>query len=273
MQKIILCCFFVLFISKGVVAQDLIFSAPPRESKQAGQALYQPLASFLSKMLDKKVTYVHPGNWLTYQNTMRDGGYDIAFDGPHFASWRVEHLQHEVLVKVPGTLQFYLIINKDDPNVKTSKDLIGRKVCGISPPNLSTLAVLAHYNNPVRQPIIKGISGGMGKVFKTFSEQKCSGAVLRTIYFNKKLTDAQRSNVKIVFTSEPLTNQVITMGKRVSRAEMEKVQIALLNTDEGNAALNPILQRFNKKAKKFLASNNQDVEGVSRLLEGIIFGW
>ena len=273
MQKSLLCFAFAIFLSNSVFAQDLILSAPPRENKQAGQKLYQPLASFLTKQLGKKVKYVHPGNWLTYQNTMRDDGYDFVFDGPHFASWRVEHLRHEVMVKVPGTLQFYLIANKDDPKVKTSTDLIGRAICGISPPHLSTLAVLAHFNNPVRQPIIKGIKGGMGKVYKAFNEQKCSGAVLRTLYFKKKLTDEQKSRVKIVFTSEPLTNQVITAGKRISRADMEKIQKTLLQTKEGNTALKPILQRFNKKAKNFLKASNEDVKGVNQLLEGVIFGW
>lgn len=273
-MRIFLLCFAIAtFISNSAFAQDLILSAPPRENKQAGQKLYQPLASFLTKQLGKKVKYVHPGNWLTYQNTIRADGYDFVFDGPHFASWRVEHLQNEVLVKVPGTLQFYLIANKDDTKIKTSTDLIGHYICGISPPHLSTLAVLAHFNNPVRQPIIKGIKGGMGKVFKAFSEHKCSAAVLRTLYFKKKLTDEQKNKVKILFTSEPLTNQVITASKRISRSDMEKIQKALLETKEGNAALKPILQRFNKKAKSFLKSSNEDVKGVNQLLEGVIFGW
>jgi len=273
MRKFLLSLLVGLFLSSPVLAKDLILSAPPRENKQAGEKLYQPLASFLSKQLGKQVKYVHPGNWLTYQNTMRDDGYDFVFDGPHFASWRVVHLNNVVLAKLPGTLQFYLIANKDDPKVKTSTDLIGRSICGISPPHLSTLSVLAHYSNPVRQPIVKGISGGMGKVYKAFSEEKCSGAVLRTLYFKKKLTDEQKSKVKIVFTSEPLTNQVITASKRISRADMEKIQKELLGTKEGNAALKPILQRFNKKAKNFLKSSNEDVKGVNELLEGVIFGW
>ncbi|MDH5777459.1 MAG: phosphate/phosphite/phosphonate ABC transporter substrate-binding protein, partial [Gammaproteobacteria bacterium] len=69
-------------------------TAPPRESKEAGNKLYTPLANHLSKLLNAKVVYQHPGNWLNYQRDMREDKYDIVFDGPHFISWRLEHLKH-----------------------------------------------------------------------------------------------------------------------------------------------------------------------------------
>ena len=73
-------------------ARNLILSAPPRETAEAGMKIYGPIAQHLSKLLGVIVTYKHPGNWMTYQHEMRDDKYDIIFDGPHFISWREKHL-------------------------------------------------------------------------------------------------------------------------------------------------------------------------------------
>jgi ABC-type phosphate/phosphonate transport system substrate-binding protein len=262
----------VLF-SINIYATELILSAPPRESKEAGEKLYTPLAEFLSRQLGQPVKYHHPDSWFTYQNKMRDDTYDIVFDGPHFASWRIAHLKHEVLVKLPGSLQFHLVARVDDETTKSAKELIGRYICGISPPNLSTLSVLTHYSNPVRQPIIKGINGGMGKVYKSLEAKKCSGAVLRTAFYQKKLSIDDRNKIKIILTSEPLPNQVITASKRISRANVEKLQLAFLHSKEGAGALDPILRRFAGKAKSFISAQNNEFDGNNQLLEGVIFGW
>ena len=98
---------------------------------------------------------------------MRNDKYDIIFDGPHFVSWRMAHLGHEVLVMLSGNLQFVLLTDAKNNKYKSPDDLIGKYICGISPPNLSTVSVLDHFRNPVRQPVIRGIKGGMGKVFKS----------------------------------------------------------------------------------------------------------
>lgn len=257
----------------NIYATELILSAPPRESKEAGETLYTPLAEFLSRQLGQPVKYRYPDSWFTYQNNMRDNMYDIVFDGPHFASWRIEHLNHEVLVKLPGKLQFYLVARVDDDTTRTPNELIGRYICGISPPNLSTLSVLNHFHNPVRQPVIKGINGGMKKVYKSFEAKKCSAAVLRTTFYQKKLSQEDRDKIKIIFTSEPLPNQMITASKRISPADVEKLQFAFLKSEEGMEALEPILKRFGGKARSFVPAENNEVDGKNQLLEGVIFGW
>ncbi|WP_455203153.1 PhnD/SsuA/transferrin family substrate-binding protein, partial [Kaarinaea lacus] len=146
---------------------ELILSAPPRENPSVGEKLYGPLASHLTELLGEKVVYQHPHNWLEYQRDIRRGVYDIVFDGPHFVSWRLEHLKHDVLVKLPGTLEFVVVIHDDNDEIKSMKDLIGKKVCAIPPPNLATLTLIEQFNNPVRQPIIWGVNGGFMSVFQS----------------------------------------------------------------------------------------------------------
>ena len=80
---------------------ELVFSAPPRETPTIGNKRYQPIASYLSKVLGRKVVYKHPGTWGAYRTEMLQGDYDIVFDGPHFNSYRAEKMKYNILAKIP----------------------------------------------------------------------------------------------------------------------------------------------------------------------------
>lgn len=261
-----------LFLPVQVLAKDLILTAPPRESAEAGQKIYGPIAAHLTKILGNKVVYEHPANWIAYQRDMRNDKYDIVFDGPHFVSWRIAHLGHQVLVKLPGHLQFVLLTDKDNKKYNKADDLIGRNICGISPPNLSTLSVLDYYRNPVRQPVIKGIKGGMGKVFKSFKSGKCDAAVLRTAFYKKKLTKEQRAGMKQLFLSQKMPNQAISVSQRISPQAKRKIAESL-TMGNGVVSTTGILKRFGGKAKSFIHASNTEFQTQTALLEGVIFGW
>lgn len=253
-------------------AQDLILTAPPREKPAAGQKQYGPLADYLTKLFGRKVKYVFPGNWLKYQRDMRADKYDIIFDGPHFISWRILHLDNHVVVKLPGHLQFFLLVKKGDNKIKNINDLVAKTFCGVPPPNLATLSIIAAFPNPVRQPVIKGIRGAGKAVFGALSKGECEAAVLRTAYYKKFLTDAQRNSVKIVYTSPPYPNQGITVSKRVTPRE-QNLMVQALTVGDGVKATQPIVKRFGGKAKHFIPANDAEFKGINNLLEGVIFGW
>ena len=278
-MKIIKGYTFLLLILSSIYssafAKGLILSAPPRETAEAGMKLYGPVAAHLTKLLGVSVTYEHPGNWLKYQREMRDDKYDIIFDGPHFIAWREQHLGHEVLVKLPGKLQFMLVTDKDNDKLKKPNDLIGKNICGISPPNLSTLSVLDYYRNPVRQPVIKGIKGGMGKVYKSLAikdKKKCDAAVLRTAFYKKKLKQEQRDKIKTLFKSEAMPNQGVSVSRRISLELKLRIKKSL-TIGKGVSSTKGILQRFGGKAKSFIPVKQKEYAGYNNLLEGVIFGW
>ncbi len=237
-----------------MLAKDLILSAPPREAAQAGMEMYGQIAAHLTKLLKVNVTYQHPGNWMTYQHDMRNDKYNIIFDGPHFISWCEKYLEHEVLVKLPGKLQFVLVTDKANIKLKKAKDLIGKNICGISPPNLSTFSVLDYYRNPVRQPVIKGIKGGMKKVFNSLAKKdkkKCDAADLRTTFHSEKLKKQQRAKIKTIYKSKPMPNQGISVSNRISPELKLRIKNSLTIGD-GVASTRGLLKRFAGKAKSFI---------------------
>ncbi|VAW98132.1 hypothetical protein MNBD_GAMMA21-2598 [hydrothermal vent metagenome] len=267
-------CLSVVFLLlfQGAMAKDLVLTAPPREKPEAGQKLYGPIAIHLSKLLGQKVVYEHPKNWLNYQHAMRNDKFDIVFDGPHFISWRMAHLGHDVLVKLPGKLGFFLVAGKDDNEILRTKDLVGKKICGISPPNLSTLSVIAAYPNPVQQPVIKGIKGGMRAVEKAYLSGVCRAAVFRDAFFKKKLEASTREKVKIIYRSNPLPNQGISASKRLTDRQKSLI-VQSFTQGDGIKVSNGLLRRFGGKAKKFKKATTSEYLGHNLLLEGVIFGW
>ena len=265
--------FLVFILSISNAQAELILSAPPRESLKAGNELYGPLAEHLTQLLGEKVIYKHPDNWLHYQRELRNDVYDVVFDGPHFVSWRIKHLKHSVLVKLPGTLEFFIVTKKSDDKITELKDLIGKKICGISPPNLATMTVIDQFKNPVRQPDILPVRGGFKQVYKEFASGSCDAAVFRNNYYNKKLSADNRAMIRTLYESAPLPNQAISVSTRISARNQDKI-VESLTHGEGQNIARTIVKRFGgKKVKSFVPASQTEYLQQAELLEGVVFGW
>ncbi len=250
---------------------ELILTAPPRETAEIGEKTYGPLAEYLSQLLGEKVTYRHPYSWLEYQRDVRKDVYDIVFDGPHFVSWRMEHLKHDVLVKLPGTLEFVIVANSDDSEIAGMNDLVGKYVCTFPPPNLAALIIIQQYPNPVRQPELWGVAGSFNDVYAALSAKKCSAAVFRSNFYFGSLKPEERAGLKVLFSSKPLPNQAISVSKRVGTEEKLKI-IQSLGLEEGRRALENITARFSG-SKTFITAKKNEYVSHNLLLEGVVFGW
>jgi ABC-type phosphate/phosphonate transport system substrate-binding protein len=261
----------LLLVHSVYANADLILTSPPRESPADGLKQYGPLAEELTQLLGVKVTYQHPKGWLYYQRDMRTDRYDIIFDGPHFISWRMHQFDHIPVVKLPGNLAFVVITKKENKDVEKLDDLINTPICTIAPPNLSTLTVLARFDNPVRQPRLVTVKGGVPGVYKAFRAGKCKAAVLRDAFYNKKVPEEDRADIKVVFQSQPVSNQGISVSKRVTPEQRAIIAKAL--TEPDNKALEPTLKRFGGKAEKMMPATADDYDLHYRLLTGVIFGW
>ena len=251
---------------------DFVFTAPPRETPEAGEKVYKPLADYLSKFLGEKVVYEHPKTWHRYEKKMKNDEYDFVFDGPHFAAWRIESLHASPLIKLPGSLKFVLVVNKTKTNISSLKNLIGREICTLSPPNLGALTLISMFPHPARQPKYKIINGGFKAVAEAFSKGECDGAIFRSTFYYKKTDPAFRKTTKVIRDSKGLTNQGITVSRRIKPEVREKLVNNLLN-GEGRKALQPILNRFYSKANTFMPSSNDDYVDLNLLHDNMIFGW
>jgi ABC-type phosphate/phosphonate transport system substrate-binding protein len=205
----------------------LVFSAAPHEDEHNATETYGPIAEYLSKVLGKQVVYKHPGNWLSYQTEMKKGSYDLVFDGPHFNDWRVTKLQHNILVKFPTEHVFVVIVKSDNTKITDLKQLKGRTICAMSPPNLGTLTLFSQFDNPARQPVVINTEG-WENIYKGVVADKCVAAVLPL----KNLEKYDRGTfTKIIFKGKAMPNQALSAGPRVSREDQTKIVQALIASE------------------------------------------
>lgn len=242
-------------------AETYVMTAPPRESEAKGIKTYQPIAKFLSKVLNKNIVYQQPNNWLSYTMKMRDKKYDIVFDGPHFVSWRIKHIQHVPLVKIPGAFIFRFVTDNDHPSIHSLNDLVGKRVCGHPPPNQGTLRLYDQFPNPVRLPILVP-RRGWRQIYQAMQDGHCDVAILPDKIYKKVDPNADQS--RVIYSSTPVSGQALTAGPRFSRQEIELMKKALLSS-EGKAACKNLTTRFATPA--LVDANPKEYEGVDRLLK------
>ena len=265
LKRGLLCLATVLsgMLGAQTVVADLIMSAPPRESAEAGIKTYGPLADYLSKVTGEKIVYQSPANWGIYQAYMTMGQYDLVFDGPHFVSWRDAHLKHVPIAALAGTLSFVIIARQDDAHVRGLADLSGKGVCGHAPPNLATLTLYEQFQNPSRQPLLVETKG-FDNAYQGLLAGKCSGTVLPTEVYRK--LDGQAKRARVLFDSRVYPNQALTAGPRVPEAVREQIKQALLSAS-GKVAARPIAESFG--GSEFVSVTADDYKGYDGLLKNV----
>ena len=238
----------------------IVFTAPPRETLEEATEIYKPVADFLSKTLGKRVEYTYPGTWGVYRTEMLKGGYDIVFDGPHFNSYRMEKLSHNILVKIPERHEFTVIVKKDQAEFRNLKQMAGRTFCTHAPPNLGTLVLLSQFDNPSRQPMIINTKG-WDKIYAGVISGKCVAGVLPAL--NLKKYD-QAGLTRIIYKGQAMPNQAFSAGPRVTPEDQEKIAHALVSPEAGQATAK--LRTAYKVGDSFALANNQEYRGLAEYL-------
>lgn len=239
-----------------------VFSAPPRESAQAAVEIYGPIAAYLSAATGKKVVYRQPANWIAYQTEMRKGDYDIVFDGPHFNAWRATHLRHNILSKAPGDHSFVVVVKKDNDKMRELKQLNGRRICGMSPPNLGTLTVLNEFDNPARQPVIVNTES-WSAIYSSMQAGQCAAAILPERNFAK--LDPQGTEARIIFKAKTFPNQALSAGPRVAPEDQMIIARALASPNARAATAK--LRETYALSGDFLPVAKDDYAGVASILK------
>lgn len=252
-----------LFLLYPVSAlSDYTFTAPPRESQQRAFEIYNPIAEYLTIATGEKFIYKYPGNWAEYGRGMQNNEYDLAFDGPHFVSWRIKNIDHDAVAKLPQLHIWRVIVRSDSADIQTLDDLVGKKVCAPKSPNFGMLTMMSHYSNPDREPIhviTKGWKDGYNAVVKG----KCVATVLPKT--NHKKFDPELSNTRAIHTHLPYPNQAFTAGPGLTPEMKAKISDTLLSEDGQIAMLN-LRERFTR-GDKLVSVDNEEYEGISMVLK------
>jgi len=258
----VISCFVILMAFPVKAVSEYLFTAPPRESVERGNEIYKPIAQYLSRKTGENFVYRHPGNWSEYSRGMQNNEYDLAFDGPHFVSWRIKNIGHDLVAKLPQLHFWRVVAMRENSRINTVDDLVGKKVCAPKSPNFGMLTMMSHFSNPDRQPvhvITKGWKDGFNGVIQGI----CDATVLPKT--NHKKFDPEFKKTKPIHTHLPYPNQAFTAGPNLPNNLKVEVQRLLL-TEDGQQALLNLRERFTRGAH-LVSAENEEYEGISLVLK------
>ncbi len=259
----------VTLLSSSLAHADLILSAAPREDRAEGFRTYGLLADRLSAVLGEKVVYEHPRSWAEYSDRIRSDSYDILLDGPHLTSWRIKHTDHQPVARLPGHLAFKIVVRKDNNHFNDIHTLRWAKICAFTTPNLTAVVLLDRYRNEATSPTVVPIKGSMTDVYQALMDRKCDAAVLRDQFYDKILNAEEKARLKVIHTTRKFPNQGVSASRRIDAVNRQRIAKVLM----GDPSIQHIIDRFAKKAKRFIPAKVEEYDGASGLLEGVVWGW
>ncbi|GMR18697.1 MAG: hypothetical protein BMS9Abin33_1130 [Gammaproteobacteria bacterium] len=246
----------------AMFADEIIFTAPPKETPRAGRERYGPVAEYLSQVLGRRVTYKHPGNWTIFRIHMLKGNYDLIFDDGHLNNYRSEKLGHNTIVKAAAPNRYVVIVKKNSVRYQTLQNLTGRTICSQAPPDLATIIVLNRFSNPARQPLIRNTES-WPDIYRNVITGKCAAGILPLAALDQ--FEKQQSNTRVVFLTRPLPNLAFSAGPRLSKQEQIKIARAL-TAKEGRTPTAKLRDAFMVQ-NGFVPASNQEYTGLAKYLE------
>lgn len=254
----------LLIATPALAADEIVFTTAPTQSAAQTVKMYGPLARYLSKATGKKVVLQPATMFLRYTNRMRAHKFDLIFDGPQFVAWRMKHLGDQVIVKLPGSI-VYLVVVRDDTHIKTLDELAGKRVCSFPSPNLLTLGFLDKYPDPARLPVLVKATS-----FKAMLKCVKSGhgvaAVLREKFWHK-IPAAKKKGLRLLYMAKSAyPPRAFSISDKVDPATRAKITQALLSK-EGAQVAKPILAMFH--VKHFAPASAAEYKGLGRLLKPV----
>jgi ABC-type phosphate/phosphonate transport system substrate-binding protein len=255
-----LAAFLMAFSSAAIAAKDtIVFSTAPTEKSGDLRVFYQPLLDLVAKASGKRVVMEPAENYVEYTNRMRQGAYDMVFDGPHFVSWRMERLGHVPLVRLPGKIQIVVAV-RDEDGVRSLDELAaGRPVCTFPSPNMLAMIFLSHFPNPARQPELVTVKG-LPALAACLREGRGEAAVLRQEPWDKLDQTGLRA---LAVPAHGYPERTISISADIEPEIRAKIAEALVS-EEGTKATERLLKAF--KHERFVPADPKEYEGMVNLL-------
>ncbi len=247
-----------------VLTERLVLALPPDVAPAAES--YTPLINYLARVTGKKVVYKRAADWRDYQKRMQAGEYDLAFDGAHFASWRISHIKHQPLVKVSVPARFIIVARGSDKTIAKLQDLAGRRVCAPAPPDEGTLSLYQHFRNPSRRPLLVHTQDPQ-RAYAMMAGGVCDAAVLPVPVYER--TDAAAGHTRVLLNTRAFPGDTFTAGPRLTPHD-RKVLAAALLSPEGQALMAPLCRGIgDAQPVTTVPATSAEYVGVDTILRGV----
>lgn len=227
---------FALAGPTPVAASDLIFTAPPRESREAAEAVYGPLVDYLSRVTGERFVYQHPESWVSYFEIVTQNKAHLYFSEAPSVGFHVKNHGHRILARGPD--EQWLLVQRSDAGSK----LAGRPACLLPPPDTGFLLFMSQsaFDKPTHAAHVVPVE---------FYEDAITGLINQQCQFSavaKGFFDLFPAPYRQELAATPLAvvpGQAFTTSRKVDNATVDAIQGALLS-EQGQKAITSLRDRF-----------------------------
>lgn len=212
---------FAMAISDKALAEEFTFTVQPILSPEKTRQLYKPLTDYLSQHTGHTFKVVAERNFLSYWYKMKKGKYDLVLDAAHFIDFRVNHLDYNVLAKIPDTVSFSLVTSSSNL-IPDHTDLIGKTLVMLPPPGIGAANLQKLYPSVTRQPVIITMKSANDAI-KAVQSGKYFAALVPT----PLLKDI--AGLHVVTTTEPIPHMAVSASDKIDKELQVKITNALIN--------------------------------------------
>lgn len=242
-------------------AASLRLAIQPVLSEERTRAAFKPLAEYIEAATGKPVTIVTMPNFLAYWDLVRKPDmYDLSLDAAHFADYRADKGNFDVLAKIPDFVSYSIVVRQENL-VFDPSELVAKSIATLGAPSIGAARLNAMFPNPMRQPAMIEVASSEDGM-KQLLENRVFAAILPTPVVSQYMADG--SPISVVSTTDPIPHIALCASLQLDAATREQIRTALVNaakTEKGRKMLKEI------GFPKFDPASKAVYQGQARILK------
>lgn len=262
-QRVVLAFLAASFFSAPARAQvsELVLGVAPLLSETETRAQFQPLCDYLTSATQLPCRVGTRPNFLSYWETIRLGKeFNLVLDEAHFTDYRSQKMQYTVLVKIPNTVTYSLIVPNTNKIIDPAR-LAGRRIATLGIPSMGAAQLNSLFPKPSKQPIPVEVDNA-AEGFALLHENKVAAAILPTPLVREQIVSG--APFRVMLSTVPLPHMAVSVAPEVDaqlRLTLRRALLTAQKSENGRAMLAHLgIERFDP-------ANATIYKGQARILQ------
>ena len=227
--KIFLALTFLCAHTARAAATELVLGIAPFQDEAETRKQFQPLCDYLTEVTHLPCRVGTRPNFITYWESIRQGkDFNLILDEAHFTDYRAQKMNYTVLVKIPDTVTYSLIV----PRTTTLNDparLAGRRIATLGIPSMGAAQLNSLFPKATKQPIPVEVDNAADG-FALLRNTKVAAAILPTPLVREEIV--RGAALRVLLSTVPLPHMAVSAAPEFSPDQRRTLRQALLNANQ-----------------------------------------
>ncbi|MCI0518123.1 MAG: phosphate/phosphite/phosphonate ABC transporter substrate-binding protein [Woeseiaceae bacterium] len=224
---------------------ELVLGVAPLVGEEETRRQFAPLCTYLARTTGLPCRVATRPNFLSYWETMRRGSeYNLILDDAHFTDYRVRKMNYAVLVKIPDTVTYSLVVLRNS-KIASPFGLVGRRIATYGIPSMGAAQLNSLFPQPSKQPIPVEVDDAR-QAFAMLADGSVAAAILPTPLIRSEML--RGTGFRVLLSTVPIPHMGLSAAPEIAPALRKAVREALLaahKDPEGKQVLTQIgIPRF-----------------------------